>query len=167
MSIAAIKQALVTSIEALPGIGQVHNRMRRLPRTPTQQDVQRVFGIDDQTSERGWSLRAWMWYRRGRPARHETVDTMVTSFTHRLILQGYWEINDAYDSETEWNMMCDAITRQFQPFEGSAMFEVASGWTLPAITVEAEATIVGLYECHDVELTMDILDIEDYTPEGE
>ena len=156
MSIRDIKQALVATIESIPNIGRVHNRMRRLPRTPTQQDVQNVFGIEDQTSERGWSIRTWMWYRQGRLARRETLDNQVWSFTHHMVLQGYVEINDAYDSETEWNALCDAITQALQPREEAPLLAWAQHWSLPELRIEADATIVGLYECHDAELRMDV-----------
>jgi hypothetical protein len=73
-----------------------------------------------------------------------------------MVLQGYVEHNDAYDSETEWHEICDAITRVFQPIEGTLLQPWAQRWTLPEIRVEADATIVGLYECHDVEMSMDI-----------
>lgn len=156
MSIREIKQALVTTIESIPNIGRVHNRMRRLPRTPTQQDVQNAFGIEDQTSERGWSIRVWMWYREGRPARRLTLDNQAWIFTHHMILQGYVEINDAYDSETEWDALCDDVTLAFQPREDAPLFDWAQEWSLPELRIAADATIVGLYECHDAELRIDV-----------
>lgn len=157
MGIRDIKLALVARTQPLPSIGNVWNRLRY---NVDSENIREYFGVDDPDSQdRGWSIRAWMWYRHGRPVKRENLEGDAYSLTHQMMLWGLIEEDDERDSETEVNELCDLITAQFA--SATVLEDVAFGWTLPALVRDERITLVGLYHCHDIELTMDVTEFID------
>jgi len=151
---------LVAIVQAVPGVGRVHDYDRK--HTPPAL-AQEVLGIEDMLSPRQWSVRAYMWHRRGSPGQWLTLDAAVIGIGHRLVLESLWEINDVHASEKEWRQTNDAIRHLFaaDPFILQA---VAHKFSFPQMPVETKYYGEGLPPCHNHEMVLDVYEIENNSP---
>lgn len=154
MSIEEIMTRLYALTQPLPGIGHVYT-MELSDIQPAE--VQSLLGMPDQSSPRGWSIRAWQWFRRGVDRQHLDPAGDATEVTHHMHLIGWWEVNYAGQSERDWRTMTDTICTLFD--DPLLLFETAHRFTAPVVTFEGRAVINEIYRCHDVELRMDIMEM--------
>lgn len=163
MSLELIVAKLVEIVQVVPGIGRVHDYDRK--HTPPAL-VQAELGIEDMTTPKRWSVRAYMWYRRGSPGEWMTVDAAVIGIGHRMVLESLWEINDAQGSEVEWRTTNDTIRHLFaaDPF---LLQDVAHKFSFPQIAIETKYYGEGLPPCHNHEMVLDIYEVENNSASAE
>lgn len=160
MSLEAIMGQLYTLTQPLPGIGHVYT----LELSDIQPaEVQAFLGIPDQASPRGWSIRAWQWFRRGFTRTHLDLEGYTQSVVHHIHLVSWWEVNYAQESEREWRTMTDTICDLFT--DSLLLYGYAEQFTAPVSVFEGRAVINEIYRCHDVELQVDIMEIINRLPE--
>jgi hypothetical protein len=157
MSIDAIMEHLYAMTQPLPNIGHVYT-MELSDIQPAE--VETYLGWPDHTSPRGWSIRAWQWFRRGFECHHLDTAGYVTETTHHVHGHGWWEVQYAQQSERDWRTMTDTICALFH--DPLALIDVAQRFTAPVSTFEGRAVLNETYRCHDIELVMDIMEVTEH-----
>lgn len=103
MSEATIRAAIKTTLEGVPGIGVVHDRMR---------DVRTLASFLELITTPAGAVNGWMFSRNSVPvARYQTLGDPGT-YSYRLL--GLYEFDDANGSEYIFQALVDAIIDALQ-----------------------------------------------------
>jgi hypothetical protein len=156
MSLDSIIAALIGLMQAAPGLGHLYD-YERMFIDPKQAHA--VFGIPDQTVERGWSVRSWQWSTTGHAEERMGLSGEIVRLTHHLTLRGYWEHNDAYKSEVVFRDTVLALCALLR--DPHAIADEADLILLPQVPDQGFVEIGGTYRCHHALITLDAQEVLD------
>lgn len=102
-TLAAIRAAIVAMHQAVPGVGQVHDRERYLR---TEDKFSELY-VYDPAGGAARQLRGWWWRRVS--TEEKTIGTGTTMNVHTWQCRGYMALNDAEASELAFDELIEAF----------------------------------------------------------
>jgi hypothetical protein len=101
-----VRAAIAAVLEAVPGIGRVHQRQVYADREGTLRELYQATLSDGSTQLRGWHLT--------RISQRETSDGAMNRIESRWAIRGYLALAEERESELELDDLIDAISTAFQ-----------------------------------------------------